>query len=140
MEDVKIDLSENQRKNFEVYVDGEKFNVEVVLPEGFTNKDKIKNIKKSKEEKTIPPAVHLPTPEPHFPAGEHGVLAPMPGNIISYEKKVGDKVYMGDCVLVLEAMKMYNNLCAPCDGVIKSIPYKPGDNVKKYDVLCVVEA
>ncbi len=140
MSDIKIDLSEKQSKNFEVIVDGEKFNVEVVLPEGFRINKNNKILNKSKEEKSIPPAVHQPNPEPTFAHGEHGILAPMPGNIISYEKNVGDIVQMGDTVLVLEAMKMYNNLCAPCDGIIKTIPFKPGDNVKKYDTLCIVEA
>ncbi|MCK9329293.1 MAG: acetyl-CoA carboxylase biotin carboxyl carrier protein subunit [Candidatus Cloacimonetes bacterium] len=139
MSDIKIDLTKKQTKTFEVYVDNEKFNVEVVLPEGFKIDEKMLN-SKPKDEKTIPPIVHLPNPEPQFPQGEHGILAPMPGNIISYEKKIGEKVKTGDTVLVLEAMKMYNNLCAPCDGVIKSIPFKPGDNVKKYDTLCIVEA
>jgi len=66
---------------------------------------------------------------------EQVILAPMPGNITRYVKKVGDSVKMGEVVLVLEAMKMYNNLYAPCDGVVKEIPFQPGDNVKKNDVL-----
>ena len=88
----------------------------------------------------IPPTIHLPTTEPASVKGEQAILAPMPGIIISYEKKIGDTVKMGEAVVVLEAMKMYNNLCAPCDGVIAQTPFVAGDNVRKYDVLCVVDA
>ena len=127
---------------FEVLVDGEKFEVEVVIPEKFScaacgcpNKANINPCKSQ----GVPHAVHKPVLAPTMPRGEHGILAPMPGNLISYEKNVGDTVKMGDPVVVLEAMKMYNNLYAPCDGVIKSMPFKAGDNVKKFDVLCVIE-
>ena len=60
--------------------------------------------------------------------------------IIEYKKKVGDSVKAGETVVVLEAMKMFNNLAAPCDGVIKNIDYKVGDSVAKGDILCYIEA
>lgn len=64
--------------------------------------------------------------------------APMPGMIVSYQKKVGDTVEKGDTVLVLEAMKMENNLVAPVSGTITAINYSSGDNVAKNDVLCII--
>ena len=131
-----IDIT--NKKTFEVTVDGEKFCVEVAIPHDFIPSSK-SNLIRNHEVKNIPPVVHMPVKEPVFAKGEHGILAPMPGNIISYEKKIGDKVKMGDVVVVLEAMKMYNNLYASVDGVIESIPYNSGDNVKKYDVLCVIK-
>ncbi|MBF0118654.1 MAG: pyruvate carboxylase subunit B [Desulfobacterales bacterium] len=66
------------------------------------------------------------------------IKAPMPGMVVRYEKKVGDKVKSNDVVVVLEAMKMENAIYAPVAGVIKSISYKSGDSVKKNDVLCVI--
>ncbi|MCK4695539.1 MAG: acetyl-CoA carboxylase biotin carboxyl carrier protein subunit [Candidatus Cloacimonetes bacterium] len=63
----------------------------------------------------------------------------IPGMIIEYKKKVGDKVKAGETVIVLEAMKMFNNLDAPIDGAIKNIDYKAGDSVSKGDVLCYIE-
>jgi len=129
--DVKIDMMKTNKQVFEVNVDGEKFNVEVTLP-------KRTGLKNNPNVKTIPQTLNKPTVEPQLPKGEQGILAPMPGNVISYEKKIGDRVKMGDAVVVLEAMKMYNNLYAPCDGVIKELPFVAGDNVKKYDVLCVI--
>lgn len=59
--------------------------------------------------------------------------------IIEYKKKVGDKVKAGETVIVLEAMKMFNNLDASIDGEIKNIDYKAGDSVSKGDVLCYIE-
>lgn len=64
--------------------------------------------------------------------------APMPGMIVSYEKKVGDHVKKGDTVVILEAMKMENALPAPADGVIKAVNFKSGDTVPKNAVLCII--
>ena len=66
------------------------------------------------------------------------LLAPMPGMIVKYEKKVGDSVKKGDTVVVLEAMKMENALPAPCDGTIKAIDFDSGDSITKGAVLCVI--
>ena len=67
------------------------------------------------------------------------LVAPMPGMIVKYEKKVGDTVNEGETVVILEAMKMENALAAPASGTIKTINYASGDSVAKGDVLCVVE-
>jgi oxaloacetate decarboxylase alpha subunit/pyruvate carboxylase subunit B len=64
--------------------------------------------------------------------------APMPGMVVSYEKKVGDHVKKGDTVVILEAMKMENALPAPVEGVLKSINFKSGDTVPKNAVLCII--
>jgi pyruvate carboxylase subunit B len=64
--------------------------------------------------------------------------APMPGMIISFEKKVGDEVNEGDTVVILEAMKMENALPAPASGTVKAINFSSGDSVAKGDVLCVI--
>jgi len=47
------------------------------------------------------------------------VLAPMPGNIIEVMVNVGDEVKEDDELLILEAMKMENPICAPTDGTVK---------------------
>jgi len=142
MNDIKIDLTNTEKKVFEVSVDGEKFNVEVSLPVGtMSSSPNVGAISPSSNNtKTIPLPLTKPNLEPEFKKGEQGILAPMPGSITDYAKKVGDKVKVGEVVVILEAMKMYNNLYAHCDGVVKEIPFKAGDNVKKYDVLCVIES
>lgn len=63
------------------------------------------------------------------------VTAPMPGTILDIKVKAGDTVKAGDAVLILEAMKMENDIVAPCDGKIESILVKKGDSVNSNDIL-----
>lgn len=65
------------------------------------------------------------TPE----AGGTAVKAPLPGTITSINVKVGDKVNVGDCVVVLEAMKMQNNIETDTAGTVTSISVNQGDSV-----------
>jgi biotin carboxyl carrier protein len=69
----------------------------------------------------------------------NAVKAPLPGVITSIEVNVGDEVKAGDTVLVLEAMKMANNIEAEKDGKITTILVKPGQNVMEDDALVVIE-
>jgi pyruvate carboxylase subunit B len=70
--------------------------------------------------------------------GEVAVSVPMPGTVIRYQVKEGDRVKAGDVVVMLEAMKMENAIPSPADGVIKKVNFGPGASVKKGDVLAVV--
>ena len=65
------------------------------------------------------------------------VKAPMPGLIKALSKEEGATVKKGDVVLVLEAMKMDNDMTAPCDGVI-SFKAAVGSNVETGDVMAVI--
>ncbi|MBN2016859.1 MAG: pyruvate carboxylase subunit B [Candidatus Cloacimonetes bacterium] len=116
-------------RSFDVYVDGEYFNVEVADP-------------RAPQVRTSTPA---PKPKPRnekkpLHVDESGLLrAPIPSMIFEYRKKVGDVVKAGETVVVLEAMKMFNNLAAPCDGIVKEIRFKAGESVKKGEILCYIE-
>ena len=66
------------------------------------------------------------------------IKAPMPGTVLAVKKNVGDAVKAGDVVIVLEAMKMENDIVAPCDGTIKSINAPKGTSVNTDDVLAVI--
>jgi oxaloacetate decarboxylase alpha subunit/pyruvate carboxylase subunit B len=66
------------------------------------------------------------------------LIAPMPGMIVNFQKKVGDEVSEGETVVILEAMKMENALPAPTGGTIKAINFSSGDSVQKNDVLAVI--
>lgn len=69
------------------------------------------------------------------PAGATAVKAPMPGNIIKINVKVGDSVNRGDVLCVLEAMKMENEICAPANGTVASVNVSQGATVGTDDVL-----
>ncbi len=67
------------------------------------------------------------------------LTAIMPGLIVRVPVKEGDRVSAGDVVVVLEAMKMENEICSPKDGVVKKVAVKAGDNVQQNQVLVVIE-
>lgn len=84
------------------------------------------------------PAAPAPTPAPAAGAGE-SVTAPMPGTILDVKANVGDTVTRGQVIMILEAMKMENDIVAPCDGKITSIIAKKNDTVNSGDVLATVQ-
>ena len=85
------------------------------------------------------PAPATPAPAtPTAPAGAQGsitITAPMPGTILRINTKAGDNVKAGDAVVVLEAMKMENEIVAPQDGTIASVNVSQGAAVNNGDVL-----
>ena len=72
------------------------------------------------------------------PAAGKPVVAPLPGTINEIKVKVGDKVTAGDTVVVLEAMKMQNNIDAETSGTIASINVNKGDAVMEGDTLVTI--
>ena len=71
-------------------------------------------------------------------AGGTNVTAPMPGAILAVNKNVGDSVNAGDVIFVLEAMKMENDIVAPCAGTIKQILVQKSSTVETDAVLAVI--
>ena len=67
-------------------------------------------------------------------AGE-SITSPMPGNILAVNVAAGDMVKKGQVLMILEAMKMENEISAPQDGTIASIDVRKGDTVNSGDVL-----
>lgn len=88
------------------------------------------------------PAAAPAAPEaPAAPAGAAGAVvvnAPMPGNILDVKVKPGDSVKAGDTLLILEAMKMENEISAPQDGTIASVDVRKGDVVDSGALLCTM--
>lgn len=70
--------------------------------------------------------------------GEANIVAPMPGLIVAIPVKAGDTVHKGDRVVILESMKMENELRAPRDGIILRVSGTPGASVEKGQVLVVI--
>lgn len=120
--------------NVEVEVNGKAYNVELEQPA-----------------KPATPAVARPVarpaastvsaaPSPRPAAGAAGATrSPLPGTVLSIEVTVGQTVKSGDVALVLEAMKMENNINCGKDGVVKAIYVQKGDNVLEGADLLLIE-
>jgi 3-methylcrotonyl-CoA carboxylase alpha subunit len=57
------------------------------------------------------------------------LTAPMPGKVVSFSVKAGDRVNKGQPLAVMEAMKMEHTIAAPADGIVQELLYAPGDQV-----------
>ena len=86
----------------------------------------------------VPAPAAAPAAAPAGAAGAVSVNAPMPGNILDVKVKPGDSVKAGDTLLILEAMKMENEISAPQDGTIASVNVRKGDVVNSGDLLCTM--
>lgn len=107
-------------KNYTVTVNGTAYNVTV--EEGTSSAQSVQ---------TSAPAPAPVASKPAAPAsaGSVNVDAPMPGNILDIKVSNGASVKAGDVLLILEAMKMENDIVAPQDGTIASINVNKGDTV-----------
>ena len=118
---------------FHVYIGDEYFRVEVA-PVG--------SAPPTQAPATPPPVkAEAPAAKEEAPVAarkEVAIVAPMPGIVIHYEVKVGDRVKEGDGVVVFEAMKMQIVLSTPSPGVVKAVNCKPGDKSAKGDTLAVI--
>ena len=79
-----------------------------------------------------------PAPAATGSAGSVKLEAPMPGTVLKINVKAGDSVKKGDTVLILEAMKMENEIAAPADGVIASVNVAQGASVNTGDILATL--
>ena len=87
-----------------------------------------------------PAAAPAPAPAPAA-SGQTGsvvVSAPMPGKILNIKSSVGASVKKGEVILILEAMKMENEVVAPEDGTVASINVAAGDSVEAGDTLATL--
>lgn len=86
-----------------------------------------------------PAPVQAPAAAPVVEKGEGAeVVAPMPGTVLEVKVAKGDAVKAGDTIMVLEAMKMENDIVAPVDGQVSSLLVKKGDTVNSNDVLATI--
>lgn len=85
---------------------------------------------------TAAPAAPAPAAAP---AGGTSVKSPMPGNILDVKVNAGDTVSEGQVLMVLEAMKMENDIVAPKAGTVASVNVKKGDSVNRDDLLASIQ-
>ena len=86
-----------------------------------------------------PAPVAASTPAPAASAEGTAVTAPMPGTILKVNFKNGDAVKKGDVLMVLEAMKMENEIMASADGVVAGVSVSEGATVEAGAVLCTLQ-
>ncbi|MGI6328182.1 MAG: biotin/lipoyl-containing protein [Dethiobacteria bacterium] len=139
-------------KKYKVYVNGQPY--EVVVEEMNEQKTFSTAPADTKIQQTVTPpeAQKAPAPQtatatkpspiekPQSKSGEgFPVVAPMPGSIIDIKVNIGDNVNEGDVLILLEAMKMENEVTAPASGVVKSIAVQKGASVNTGDIMVVIE-
>jgi biotin carboxyl carrier protein len=118
-------------KNYTVTVNGTAYSVQVAEGDGVS----------APVQSAVAAPVAAPvaaTPVATAPVGGQGsvkIEAPMPGLIVATKVSVGDTVKKGQAVVVLEAMKMENDVTAASDGTVASVNVKKGDNVESGTVL-----
>lgn len=115
----------------EIEVNGSKYEVEID-----------QEVKTSKTPKLVrQPAIpssetdRAKTSKPTEKKGAGQIKAPLPGTILEIKVKAGDVVKSGDHLLVMEAMKMENNITADVEGKVTAVKVNPGDSVMEGDVL-----
>ena len=90
-----------------------------------------------------PSAPAAPAAAPAAPAaapaaGGEKVTSPMPGTILSVNVAAGDAVKRGQVLMILEAMKMENEIMCPCDGTVTSVAAAKGASVESGALLCTI--
>ena len=123
-------------KKYNIVVNGNTYEVEVEEVGGVVSAAPV--AKAAPAPKAAPVATPVATPVAAPAAGEQAVTAPMPGTVLDVKVNVGDTVSNGDVLLILEAMKMENEIMAPADGKIVSINAANGASVNSGDVLIVI--
>lgn len=93
------------------------------------------------EEMSAPATMSAATPAAPAaaaPAGGAQVKAPMPGTILDVKVQNGQNVKKGQVLVVLEAMKMENEIQAPCDGKVAALSVRKGDSVETQALICSI--
>ena len=86
-----------------------------------------------------PAPTAAPAPAPTAaPAGGEKIVSPMPGNILAVNVQAGDAVKKGQVLMILEAMKMENEIMCPCDGTVTAVSVQKGATVDSGALLCTI--
>ena len=118
-------------KNYTITVNGNVY--EVTVEEGFTgaaSAPKAAAPAPKAAPAAAPKAAPAPAAAPAGAAGAVAVTAPMPGKILGVKASAGKAVKRGQVLLILEAMKMENEIVAPQDGTVATINVAVGDSVE----------
>lgn len=137
-------------KKFEFTIRGNKYDVRIKSLEDNIAKvevngssyevELLQDVKVTKTPKLVRAQPIATAPKTIAPAGKMSVVkAPLPGTIFKMLVKDGETVKIGDNLLILEAMKMENNILSEKAGIVRSVKIKEGDSVFQGDVLMEIE-
>ena len=122
-------------KNYTITVNGNVY--EVTVEEGISGAAPAVKAPAAKPSQ----APRKAAPAPAAPQGAQGsvqIVSPMPGKILGIKAKAGDAVKKGQAIIILEAMKMENEIVAPQDGTVASINVNEGASVEAGAVLATM--
>ena len=146
--DYEVEIAEVEGKIAKVNVNGIPFEIEMQKPINAAKHPALAATKRTASAAPVAPAAAQPAQpvaKPQAaaaPAAAVGagtpVKAPLPGTINAINVKVGDKVNVGDIVIILEAMKMQNNIEAEQAGTVTSITVNVGDSVMEGAVMLTI--
>lgn len=129
-------------KKFNVTVNGQTYEVEVEEVKAAGGAPKAAAPKAAPAPAPAPKPAAAPAaaaaPKATAGAGEHSIDAPMPGKVVKLVASEGQSVKAGDVLLILEAMKMQNEIPADADGVVKKFNVAAGQSVKAHESLVIL--
>jgi len=128
------------KKKYRIVVEGKAYEVEVEEIATETTTTITRPVTPSRPKRTQISSQSTPTVSPSSDSTQSGgtVKAPIPGTVLRINFKVGDSINQGDIILILEAMKMENEINAPQSGIIKEI-VSLNATVDFGVVLCIIE-
>ena len=138
----KIDYNRRSTmKKFNITVNGNQYEVEVEeIKDSSTSTPRIQHqAPVAAPQPSAPTAPKVEAKKPVVTNGAGSVKAPMPGTINDIKVTEGQAVKAGEVLVILEAMKMENEIMSPADGIVKQIAVAKGASVSSGDVLVVVE-
>lgn len=140
--DYSVSISKVEEGSAEVTVNGAQFNVELeketIMPKVATVVQVAPDPQVVAEAATTP-RPQVPTARPSAANAASAVKSPLPGVILSINVSVGDIIKEGHRLLILEAMKMENNIDSDRSGTVTSISINKGDHVLEGDLLLTIE-
>ena len=139
---VQIDEVNEDSTAARVIVNGTAYEVEIAgAKAAATSKPQVAPAPKEANSAMIKPATAAPSPRLNAvaPSSGYTVKCPLPGTVLSVKVAVGDTVSRGQTLVILEAMKMENNIDADREGRVKEILVQQGATVMEGDNLIVIE-
>ncbi len=125
-------------KKFNVTVNGTTYEVEVEEVKAAGSAPVARPAAPAAAPAPKPAAAAPAAPKATAGAGEHSIDAPMPGKVVKLVANEGASVKAGEVLLILEAMKMQNEITADADGTVKKFNVQAGQSVKAHESLVIL--